>query len=348
MITPTPAPESPVDASGQVRLGVHHGPFRRVNMDEAELRKAGMRMPRRLADLRLKEWHHQCVLLPELLLSFAVVDAKFLWTSWVHVAERDGEHLEHARKGPTFDAGVARALWDDRSWLRARGYELAVDSALDRGEHRVTIDVAATRDLPAVRADLRCLHDLDAIQPLVVVLPVGPNRGMYSHKVPLPVEGTITVGDRTYDADPATAVAILDVHKAHYPHRTFWNWATGAGRLADGRAVGFNLTRNVNREDARYNENAVWVDGRLHCLGPARFEFDRRDLLAPWRLGTADGAVELTFVPHGERKEDTNLGVVRSSFHQPYGTFSGSVTAGGETLRIDDLWGVCEDHRAAW
>jgi hypothetical protein len=348
VITPTPAPDSPVDSAGRIRPGVFNTPFRRVNMHEAELRKAGMRMPARLADLRLKEWHHQCVLLDELLLSFAVVDAKFLWTSWVHVAERDGEHFEHARKGPKYDAGVGGSLWDESSWLRASGYEVVIDSALDRGEHRVRIVVDPRGKSPAVKADLRCIHDLDAIQPLVVVLPVGRNRGMYSHKVPLPVEGTVTVGDRTYTADPATAVAILDVHKAHYPHRTFWNWATCAGHLADGRAAGLNLTRNVNRDDARYNENALWLDGRLHSLGPARFEFDSHDLLAPWRLGTDDDAVELTFVPHGERKENTNLGVVRSSFHQPYGTFSGTVKAAGETVRFDDLWGVCEDHQAAW
>lgn len=171
---------------------------------------------------------------------------------------------------------------------------------------------------------------------------------MYSHKVPLPVTGTIRVGERTFRATPQDSVAILDIHKAHYPRHTFWNWATCAGWDSAGRLIGLNLTRNVNEDDGRFNENAIWVDGRLAHLGPARFELDRRALLEPWRLTTADGAADVEFRPQGERAQRVRLGVVSSVFSQPYGTFRGVVRVGPERVEIEDLFGVCEDHRAVW
>ena len=71
-------------------------------------------------------------------------------------------------------------------------------------------------------------------------------------------------------------------------------------------------------------------------------------MLEPWKLTTTDGAADLTFTPTGERAESIRLGLVRSCFHQPNGTFSGTVKVEGETVELKDLFGVCEDHDALW
>ncbi len=343
-------PESAiVDEAGQVRFGVQKRPFEQVNLSEAVLAVGSRPMPRWWSQFRLKQWQHFCIVLPEALFSFAVVDARFLKLSWCHYAELEtGLHFEHVRKAPLLKSRIARELWNDHSYLNARGYHVAVHSHLNAGHYEIAIDVQASSGCPKVQADLNCLHDLDVIEPLVVVLPVGPNRGMYSHKVPLPVQGEIVIDERRIVVDPQSAWAILDVHKAHYPRHTWWNWATFAGRDAQGHSVGLNLTRNINQRDDEYNENGVWIDGQLHPLGPARFAFDRSDVMKPWELGTVDGTVELQFNPRGERLENTRLGLVRSVFHQPYGTFEGRISVAGRSLQIADVIGVCEDHDALW
>ncbi|MBW1879896.1 MAG: DUF2804 domain-containing protein, partial [Deltaproteobacteria bacterium] len=193
------------------------------------------------------------------------------------------------------------------------------------------------------KARLECLHDLDTVEPMVVCLPVGEGRGMYSHKVPLPVRGTVTAAGREYVLDAEECFAILDIHKAHYPRKTWWKWATFAGKDGKGRRIGLNLTRNVVIDDA-LNENAVWVDGKLHPLGTARFDLDSED----WSMGTEDGAVELSFDAQDERREDLNLGLVVSRFRQRFGTFSGPVRIGEEVIEVEDLFGVVEDHHAVW
>ena len=63
---------------------------------------------------------------------------------------------------------------------------------------------------------------------------------------------------------------------------------------------------------------------------------------------TDDGAVDLAFNPEGERSENIRAGVIRSVFHQPYGTFSGVVRFGDQVVNVDQMVGVCEDHDALW
>jgi len=347
MITATRPPDGLVGPTGEVRFGVYDQPCAKVDLFRTRLRTLGVPMPGLWSRFRLKEWQHYCLILPEAMVSFAIVDSKFLHTSWCHVVDRtSGAHFEHARQGPRLRARVARQLWNERTHLSARGYRIEVFNHLDHGEHRISIDIDADGTLPAVHLAMTCEHDLDAIQPLVVVLPVGPNRGMYSHKVALPLRGTLRVGDREHRVESEQGFAIVDVHKAHYPRRTWWNWATFAGRDAAGRLIAGNLTHNVNERDRELNENALWVDGALHHLGPARFEVDRERVLEPWRVRTDEAA--LVFTPEGERAQSIRLGLVVSEFHQPYGTFAGTVRLEGEEVEIDGLYGVCEDHTAVW
>ena len=341
-------PEKLVDEHGNVCFGVFDFPCKNINLDETRLKVLGCGMPGSYSRFRLKEWQHFTLQLPGAFMSLAIVDAKFMKTTWFHYVNlEDGTHFEHARKGPTLGVRIARELWNDTTSIELSDYAISIANRLDHGAHEGRVTIAEAKGKPAVEAEFKCLHDLDAIQPLVVVLPVGPNRGMYSHKVALPVTGWVKVGERTFEADE-NSFAILDIHKAHYPRHTWWNWATFAGRDAAGRALAFNLTRNVNERDDELNENAFWVDGRITHLGPGRFEFDRKQILEPWHLTTVNDELDLTFTPMGERQENTRLGVARSVFHQPYGKFSGTVTADGETYEIDGMMGVCEDHDALW
>jgi len=349
MVVREPVPEALVDSMGQVRYGVFDGPLRTINLDDVKLRKGRIPLPRAAARFRLKEWQHFCLDLPGVFASFAIVDSRYLKVSWCHVVQRKtGRHFEHERQSPILDTRIARTLFADRCHVTARGYRIEVDNRLDAHEHRVGIRIEEKRDLPMVEAELTCRHDLGHIEPLVVSLPVGPNRTAYSHKVAIPMEGTLSVGGETYRAELGDSHAILDIHKAHYPHHTWWFWATCAGRNPAGDLIGLNLTHNVASDEERYNENAVWVDGKLHHLGPARFEMDRDDLMKPWRVRTTDGAADLVFTPHGERADTIDIKAVKSTFHQPYGVFEGTVELPGGRVDFEDVYGVCEDHDARW
>lgn len=283
-----------------------------------------------LSFLRLKRWHHLAVVHPEVGLTLALVDAGIQRLGWLQgIDRRTGRVVERARQSPLLDVRVGAALGDDRSWLRARGLRLEWHAHLDAGRHELT----AEGDGVSARLVLHA----GAATPLEVVLPVGRGRAMWSHKVPLPAEGEVTVGDRRVVLDPAHTTAILDLHKAHYPHHTFWRWGTFAEVDGRGRRLAVNLTHNLVDADGMH-ENAVWVDGALSLL--ARPDFRVQD--DPW--SAAGDGYALAFRGDGERREDLNLGLVVSRFRQRFGRWTGTV-AGRE---VADAWGLAEDHTSAW
>lgn len=128
---------------------------------------------------------------------------------------------------------------------------------------------------------------------------------------------------------------------------TAWNWACLAGVADNGVSVGLNLAAGVN--ETGMTENALWLDGRRTLLGPARFEFDRYQPGADWRVTTDDGRVDLRFVPAGARREKLNAGVIASNFRQFVGTFQGTVEdENGKKIPVNGLRGLMEDHFARW
>ncbi|RZI82219.1 MAG: DUF2804 family protein, partial [Rubrivivax sp.] len=155
----------------------------------------------------------------------------------------------------------------------------------------------------------------------------------------LAVQGHACVGSRRIDL--SGAIGCVDSSSGLLAHRTDWRWAT-----AHSPQVGFNLQAGYFGA----HENALWLDGQLSPLGAARFTFDPERPLAPWRVSTDDGLLDLLFTPEGARQDRRDLGLVASRYVQPVGTFSGLVRAwpGAPPRRVDALLGVTEDHASRW
>lgn len=140
-----------------------------------------------------------------------------------------------------------------------------------------------------------------------------------------------------------------DYTKGMLPRNTAWRWAYGTGRLADGTVLGFNLTEGFSGVGERSRENAVWIDGRPSALDArTRFEFDRADVMQPWRVTTVDGTVRLRFDPVATHNEFLDVKAVRSLFIQPVGHFSGEIDVDGQTHVLDQVPGVVEDSEILW
>ncbi|WP_028445707.1 DUF2804 domain-containing protein [Chitinimonas koreensis] len=161
-----------------------------------------------------------------------------------------------------------------------------------------------------------------------------------THKSPaLAVQGRALAGGREYRLDGGHAS--LDHSNGLLPRDTRWRWASAH---ADG--IGFNLQAGYFGD----YENALWLDGRLIALGTAEFDYDPAATLAPWRVRTADGLLDLAFTPEGERREDRNLLVAASRYVQPVGTFAGQVRGAADAAprEVAGLLGVVEHHHSRW
>jgi Protein of unknown function (DUF2804) len=115
-------------------------------------------------------------------------------------------------------------------------------------------------------------------------------------------------------------------------HRSMsWWWSAGAGQLADGRAVTWNLVDGLH-DGVDESERAVWIDGEPRHVPPQRF------------FGL-DGVGNLRFSAVATRARRENLLLLASDYEQPFGSFSGSLPVAGA---LASGWGVMERHRVRW
>jgi hypothetical protein len=109
------------------------------------------------------------------------------------------------------------------------------------------------------------------------------------------------------------------------------------GTAAAGRAAAWNLVTGIH--DAPHaSERTLWLDGEPREVGPVRFAPALDAVTGP------DGE-KLRFAQQAERAREDNLLVLRSSYRQPFGRFSGVLPGGVE---LAEGSGVMERHTARW
>jgi Protein of unknown function (DUF2804) len=262
----------------------------------------------------LKRWLYVGVYTAELMLCAGEAHVGGLPQRWWALALPDGTLLERTT--------IARA-------------------GLELGRSRVSVHARA-RGGPHVSIEL----ELGETPPVEVVSPHGRSYIWTAKRAPVHVRGEVRI-----EADPgapATAVAgggaatpifsfagehgFIDESAGYHARHTAWRWSAGVGRTADGRAVAWNLVDGVH-DAPEASERTVWIDGEPHEVEPQPFAGDLS------RVG------DLAFEPWSAREHSMSLGLVRSRYVQPFGSFSGELPGG---LSLAEGYGVMEDHEVAW
>ena len=98
-------------------------------------------------------------------------------------------------------------------------------------------------------------------------------RPLYSQKDFFKAEGELVFNGEKMVSNENT-VAVIDDHRGYYPRRAHYDWVTTLGRYnIDGTDMylAFNLTRNQSINQAKYNENILWLEGTSSLLPPVKF-----------------------------------------------------------------------------
>lgn len=99
-------------------------------------------------------------------------------------------------------------------------------------------------------------------------------------------------------------------------------------------------------------ENGICIDGCLTKISEDLiFEYDRADMMAPWRVRTAvTDRIDLLFTPEFERA--TTSGSKDGNYtdaHQMFGSYSGRIAPDdGGLIELRELFGWIEEHEAHW
>jgi hypothetical protein len=287
--------------------------------------------------LHHKRWQYVGLGNDELFIGLAIVDLGWTCTAFAYAFDRQSKSLlaNWRQDGlPGLQCSVSdQPLTDCHSWFRGPAARLSLQHGAG---DLLSLNVQV--------AGLELQAELSLLDAAPMLLAIGPiEHGGVAHATQktsaLSVKGDVYVNGRRYALDQA--IASVDSSNGLLARNTDWRWA-----CAHDKAVGFNLQSGYFGA----HENALWLHGALIPLGAARFEFDPKRPLAPWRVRTDDGLLDLSFSPEGARQEDRNLGIAASHYIQPVGTFSGMVKAASDAppYAVSGLLGVTEDHQSRW
>lgn len=324
-----PAPPIVPDVDGRPRFGRFAGSARDIDWRRLAAPHARGAVWRHFHH---KRWQYVALATEELFCGIAMVDLGWTNTAFAYAFDRirRTEVAGYSQNGlPGLGARVAAHPGGDSTfgWPGSR-----IRYRTQEGRHHLS---------------LRCRgFEIDAqfaATEAPLLLAVGPIAGGSVHATQkstgMPLAGEVRAGGRRYRLDGG--VASFDYSNGLLARETGWQWAS-----AHSLDLGFNLQAGYFGA----HENALWLDGRLIPLGPARFDYDRANPLAPWRVHTDDGLLDLQFTPEGARREDKNLLIAASRYIQPIGTFSGWVRpeTGAAPRAVKRLAGVTEDHYSRW
>jgi hypothetical protein len=285
--------------------------------------------------LHKKRWTYAAVADENVIAAAAIVHLGYASTALAYALDRRTGRL-------LFDRSVlappsAASFTDGGSGKRSATFRTG-GVGMFLGDESVTVDFADA-DRPfhvGARASARA----SSPPAIGAVVPIDGGYANATEKRLLDAEGEVVAqGMRFILKEPHVA---LDHTAGYLARQTTWRWALGFGRTSDGARVGFNVVQGFVGEA----ECAAWVGDTLVPLGEGRFTHG--DPRSPWRVETTCGALEVLFRPAAVHREDTDLGVVRSRFVQPVGTFEGTLKVGGETLSLSRMPGVTEHQDVLW
>ncbi len=355
-----PAPPSAVSAEGVPLFGGYEGIVASAGL-------SGLADPHRLggADpvgllkrrIRQKSWVYVFAATPDVSVAALMVNGAVTGTGFLMATNlRTGEVIADSSRKFAL-ASVNDAPGDGlRASYRLPGTRYAVRRDGDELGVRVSLGRAVAslpgRSRPWVELDLILRDEGTGITAVSEVEHGGELSVSVTAKTAgMLVSGQLVVhgegGSQTYSLE--AGFGGYDYTKGLLPRTTSWHWAYGTGRLDDGSVLGFNIVDGFSGVGERSRENGVWIDGRPTALDArTRFEFDRGDVMRPWRISTADGAVRLRFDPVATHDEYIDVRLLRSLFIQPVGHFTGEIDVAGRTYVLDRMPGVAEDNDVLW
>ncbi|QGZ38689.1 uncharacterized protein DUF2804 [Pseudoduganella flava] len=321
-----PAPACIVGPDGMPALGRHAGTLRGCDWHRLAPPYARGALWRRLHH---KRWHYAALASDQMFCAVAIVDVGWMTTCFAYAFDRaDGDMMANFSQDGLpgrFSATLAEDGAGTSTFGRAGVY-------IDLGPQGLSLrspwlEVDASFAAPTA--------------PALVASGVVAGGGVHATQKTggLALTGEVRTWRNEYSLDGGTAS--IDYSNGLLPRETAWRWASG-----HDLDVGFNVQAGYFGA----NENALWLDGAVHPLAPARFVYDAKDPLEPWRIFTEDDCLDLVFTPVAARREQRNLRIAASRYVQPLGTFTGWVRSAPDAPRriVTQLAGVTEQHFARW
>jgi len=329
----------------------HWGKFEGRVTDANILNCVGLYSDNQLNNKRLKEWQAFQLGDGNRFVCGALYNAKQFAVIAISYYDRaTGQHYLYKKFVSPKDLTIANGTLPSVSFYHKSGLHFYIQR--DESGENTDISVHWPRaklgfgssSLPALSLEARMTEKSDGMS---ICQPFQKGRPLYSYKNLAPAKVEVKL-DSHRILQTAPFAGILDDHKGFYPRYVNYDWGT-AGGYVNGKLLGFNLTRNQIKTPEKYNENCLWLDGKIYSL-PA-IEVNHIQKKDPsdkgcWHYKDKTGMVDLIFNQDVANTVKVNLGFKFIDYQGPYGGFTGHIFH-PEVGRVefDNMLGMAERKR---
>ncbi|MBL8022333.1 MAG: DUF2804 domain-containing protein [Leptospirales bacterium] len=327
--------------NGNVRTGIFRDPITLIRPKEFVLRKPLGSVRGALArKFAYKQFHYMGGISDSLIFGAAIVDLRYLSTVFYYVYDlKTGRELRNTWRKPF--SGSVRFSENPESGSVVFGSGKNTARVHVENGNRMLEVISNGKSIIAA-----AFPDAEAkIEPLRICTRAGYTGWVYVRKTGgVPLSGVVDCDLGRFDLKGC--LGHTDYSVGYMRPETWWNWAFASGKI-NGKTFAMNVSCGVN--ETSYTENCYWLDGKLHSLPLARFDFDQKNPMGPWKVSSSmNNDFSLDFAARGQHKEHVNAGKIASRFSQMYGSFEGQIVLNGKKISVKNLLGFTEDHYAKW
>ncbi len=312
------------------------------------LEKAAFYSLKFLQPLRMKRWDYYGVTTPNHYFSFTISDIGYLGMIFAYVVDFEHNSYHEETIAVPFAIGVDLPRNSAAGESCFENKKVALSFKKDGEKRFLNIHWKNFEGGQDLVAEISML-EANQHESMNLVIPIEKKRFYFNRKINcLPASGWVEYGGTKHILEPQSALANLDWGRGVWAYESFWVWASASGFLPGGRTIGLNLGYGFG-DTSQATENAVILNGNIQKLSLVDFEYDSKNFMAPWKMQSDDGRLQLTFTPFFERVARTDAKVLVSEVHQMFGKFNGSFYSDeGENIQINNLIGFAEEHHARW
>jgi len=333
-----------LDAHGKlVQVGWSRQQLLDCNLEDAHFYRV-----RGLQRFRIKRWDYYAIFTRRYFFSATIADLGYAGNIFVYILDFTTNELHEEGIVVPLSSGIRLPRNSEAGESIFANKHVRLHFRVQRDGRHIEVSWPGFHASRGISASIT-LRQQPEHESMTIVIPIGKKRFYYNRKINcLRAEGSLHYGDTQEVLSPDACMGSLDWGRGVWEYKSFWNWASASGFLADGRTVGLNLGRGFG-DLAAATENCLVLNGKIHKLAHVEFDYSPGNFLQPWRFTDDEDRMNLVFTPFKERLAKTNLGIINSEVHQMFGKYSGRVTSDvGESIEINDLIGFAEEHQARW
>ena len=322
---------------GQIEFGLFSSPVRDINFLDAKI-FPGKYTPRWFKNIRLKEFQAFQAGNEDFFIFLTLFNAKVSAFAQVRIFDiRTKKHYIYEKQLLPGALKIPNGILNSTNNYDGKNLSIHIENQFQDGFVKVKFSAPATKELPSVEGEI--IGNFEACDSMIVSIPFAENRGMYAHKGITSMKGHLTIANEDYSFDEKESFFILDDHKGYYPYRMEWDWLTAAF-IQGEKLIGINLTRNQSLDNEKYNENGVWIDGKLTKLPGVHFTRDGDT----WSIKDQKETIDLVFTCQYPKNVRITLGPLGASDYQsPMGVVSGTIQLNQETtIKLESVFSIAE------